>query len=288
MTGVVFDIKEFSVYDGPGVRCTVFLKGCPLRCKWCHNPEGLDPKPQIMLSASCSDCGACKIDGCTVSGGKTALQNADTSLCNGCERCVSKCPENLRRVSGKVYTAEELKAKIMKNRVFLADGGVTFSGGEPTMQADFLCEMLDILPLHRAVQTCGFCSEETFERVLSKTDLMLFDIKHTDSEKHKLYTGVDNAPILRNLDLLIASEKPFIARIPLIAGVNDDHENLGKVAELLKNAKNLIRVELLPYNGAAGAKYTMVGRRYEGASFKAPSRPDTSRFTALGIDCKVM
>ncbi len=117
---------------------------------------------------------------------------------------------------------------------------------------------------------------------------MLFDIKHTDREKHKLYTGVDNATILRNLDTLIASEKPFIARIPLIAGVNDDPENLGNVAALLKNAENLIRVELLPYNGAAGAKYAMVGREYEGASFEAPLRPDTSRFAALGIDCKVM
>ncbi len=287
MTGVVFDIKEFSIYDGPGVRTTVFLKGCPLRCKWCHNPEGLEVKPQIMLSSSCTDCGACKVDGCELSGGKTRLLNASES-CTGCGRCVLKCPEGFRHIAGKAYTPDELKAKIMKNEIFLKDGGVTFSGGEPTMQADFLCEMLDILPFHRAVQTCGFCSEENFKRVLSRVDFMMFDIKHTDSEKHRYYTGVDNAPILKNLKTLIASGKPFVARVPLIAGVNDDRENLVNTARLLEGAKGLVRAELLPYNGAAGAKYAMVGRNYGGSEFKAPSKPDISCFTELGIDCKVM
>lgn len=287
MTGVVFDVKEFSIYDGPGVRTTVFLKGCPLRCRWCHNPEGLDTKPQVMLSASCIDCGACKVEGCEISGGKTALLGG-SGECSGCGRCVLKCPENFRHIAGKVYTAEELKAKIMRNSVFLADGGVTFSGGEPTMQADFLCEMLEILPLHRAVQTSGFCSEETFRRVLERADMILFDIKHTDREKHKLYTGVDNAPILRNLEILKASGKPFIARVPLIGGVNDDSDNLKNTAQLLRNADGLVRAELLPYNAAAGAKYAMVGRVYEGQSFGAPSKPDVSCFTEIGIECKVM
>lgn len=287
MTGCVFDIKEFSIYDGPGVRTTVFLKGCPLRCKWCHNPEGLDPRPQIMVSASCTDCGRCKVEGCDISGGKTAL-NGGSGVCDGCGRCVLKCAEGFRHIAGKMYAPEELKAEIMKNEIFLRDGGVTFSGGEPTMQADFLCEMLDILPLHRAVQTSGYCSEETFERVLSRVDFMMFDIKHTDAEKHRLYTGVDNARILKNLKRLISSGKPFIARVPLIEGVNDDVENLGNTALLLKDAAALVRAELLPYNGAAGAKYAMVGQRYGGSAFKAPLRPDTSCFTELGIDCKVM
>ena len=280
MTGTVFDIKEFSVYDGPGVRATVFLKGCPLRCQWCHNPEGLGKSPQIMVSAGCRECGRCYTDGC-------AFRNAGE--CNGCGNCVSLCPHGLRRISGTEYTPEELAKRLLTYAPFFgSDGGVTFSGGEPTYQPDFLCEVLDVLGkngIHRAVQTCGYCSGEVFDRVLGRVEFVLFDIKHTDPERHRLYTGVDNAPILANLERLKRSEIPFVARVPLIAGVNDDAVNLGKTAELLADAACLQRVELLPYNGAAGAKYKMVGLPFD-HDFRAPENVDTSPFIRMGLGCR--
>ena len=281
MTGTVFDIKEFSVYDGPGVRATVFLKGCPLRCQWCHNPEGLSKSPQIMVSSGCRECGHCHVNECALQGGE----------CSGCGKCVPLCPYGLRRISGTEYTPEELAKRLQSYVPFFGtDGGVTFSGGEPTYQADFLCETLDILEsmgIHRTVQTCGYCSEQVFERVLSRVEFVLFDIKHTDPQLHKKYTGVDNAPILANLERLKRSGKPFIARVPLIAEVNDDAVNLRNTAELLTNTPSLVRVELLPYNGAAGAKYQMVGMPFA-HSFRAPEKPDPSPFTENGINCVVL
>ena len=288
MNGTIFDIKEFSIYDGPGIRTTVFLKGCPLRCRWCHNPEGLSAHPQVMISSSsCADCGRCTVDGCSLSGGKTALSSS-FEACSGCGKCVDKCPANLRKISGTVYSPEELAEKIMKNGMFFDDGGgVTFSGGEPTMQVDFLCKTLELLPIHKAIQTCGFCETEKFKSVIDRVDYLFFDIKHADPQKHKLYTGVDNALILENLRHVIASGKPFIARIPLIKGVNDDIGNLTATAELLSGATNLQRVELLPYSSLAGAKYAMVGKSYS-ESFTAPDTVDLTPFREFGIECKVM
>lgn len=278
MQGTVFDIKEFSVFDGPGVRVTVFLKGCPLRCRWCHNPEGLRATPQIMVSSACKGCGACFVPEC-------ALKSR--GVCNGCGKCVRLCPEGYRSISGKTYTSEELAGRIMKYQPFFgSDGGVTFSGGEPTMQAQFLFEVMERLPVHKAIQTCGYCSEEVFGRVLELTDFLFFDIKHTSPALHRYYTGADNAQILKNLEMLKSSGKPFIARVPLIEGVNDDCENITSTAELLKDAGSLVRVELLPYNSAAGAKYKMTAQPFP-YEFRAPEKIDTSPFELRGIDVLV-
>lgn len=274
MNGVVFDIKEFSVFDGPGVRVTVFLKGCPLRCKWCHNPEGLRPEPQIMVSSACTGCGNCCVPDCSMK---------LNGRCNGCGKCVSLCPNGFRSISGKVWSSQELADKIMSYKAFFApEGGVTFSGGEPTLQADFLCETMERLPIHKAIQTCGFCPEKDFARVLELTDFLFFDIKHTDPVKHKEYTGVDNALILKNLEQVKRSGKPFIARVPLIDGVNNSEQNLTATAELLSDASSLVRVELLPYNSAAGAKYKMTGQAYP-YEFKAPEHVDLKPFERAGI-----
>ena len=222
-SGVVFSIEEFAVNDGPGIRTTVFLKGCPLRCAWCHNPEGQRREPQPLTKQ-----------------GRT-------------------------EISGYSIDAEALAARIRRDEDIFRDsgGGVTFTGGEPLAQAEFLCEVLDrLMDIHKAVETCGYASEQTFKRVLERVDYMLFDVKLVDSELHKRWTGVGNELIKANLKTLCASGKPFVARVPLIPGVNDSAENMEATAELLVGAKGLERVELLRYHKTAGAKYPMVGLDY--------------------------
>jgi len=249
MTGTVFDIKEFSVHDGPGVRTTVFLKGCPLSCKWCHNPEGLSPKPEIMVrTARCRHCGLC-------------MKPCVHEDCKPYGRCLHVCPDGLVSVVGKVWDADELAAKLLKNADFMesSGGGVTVSGGEPTMQADFLCELLDKLSsVHRAIETCGFCSEERFLAVLDRVDYIMMDIKLADADMHKKWCGTDNALILKNLENVKKSGKPHLFRVPLIPDITDTEENLRTISALAGDSP----VELLPYNPFAGAKYEGVGRSF--------------------------
>ena len=222
--GLIFSIEEFAINDGPGIRKTIFMKGCPLRCAWCHNPEGLQDVPQIMHGR------------------------------DGDEIC------------GYYMSSEELAASLLKDRDFYAmnNGGVTFTGGEPTMQPEFLIEVLRILKgkVHTAIETSGFCKESTFEKIISLTDYILYDIKATDPLTHKQYTGVSNHLIIQNLHSLIKSKKPFVIRIPLIPGVNDSLEAMEAVRELVKDAESLQRVELLRYHKTAGAKYSKVDMEY--------------------------
>ena len=251
MTGTIFDIKEFAVYDGPGIRTTVFMKGCPLHCRWCHNPEGLSPNPQLMVSvAACTHCGRCK-EVCVHDGN-----------CIVCGECVTRCPGGLRRVAGYEMTSDELAEKLRRSAVF-EDGGVTFSGGEPMLQWDFVRETCGKLEgIHKAIETSGYCGDDKFLEMIDTMDLVMMDIKHTDPAEHKKWTGVDNSAILRHLEMLKKGSKPFIIRVPLIPGVNDSVENLSAIAELLENAERLVRVELLPYHQTAGAKYEMAGMEY--------------------------
>ena len=222
--GIIFSTEEFAINDGPGIRTTVFLKGCPLRCAWCHNPEGLLPGPQVFHGLD-GDC-----------------------------------------ICGREVEAGDLARELLRGRDFWAmnQGGVTFTGGEPTMQAPFLCEVLDLLPgVHKAIETSGFCSAETFGKVLDQVDYVLFDIKHTDAAAHRRWTGVDNAPILANLERLKSSGKPFVVRVPLIPGVNDSLLNMEATASLLQDAPSLQRVEILRYHKTAGAKYPKVDLDYQ-------------------------
>ena len=234
MKGTIFSIEEFAINDGPGIRTTVFLKGCPLRCEWCHNPEGLSLRSQLMKK------------------------------------------KNETVVSGMEMESGELAEKLLRDeKIFrLNKGGVTFTGGEPLLQADFLCDVLGLLRphVHCAIETSGYTSEEVFRKVLDNLDFVLFDCKHTDDEIHKRYTRVSNRPILRNLQILIESSKDFVLRIPLIPGVNDTKENLFTVRDLLYGASGLQRVELLRYNKMAGAKYGMVGMDYK-PTFNTEAEP---------------
>jgi pyruvate formate lyase activating enzyme len=280
-TGIIFDIKEFAVFDGPGIRTTVFFKGCPLRCQWCHNPEGLSPRPQLMVSpASCSHCGAC------------ASACPSPAACVLCGRCLSRCPQGLRRIAGEEYTAEALAERLLRDGPYLKanGGGYTLSGGEPAFQGDFLLELLGLLRgEHRAVETSGCCSGELFSAILGETELVLLDLKSPDPDIHRRYTGADNRPVLENLERLKSSGRAHIIRIPVIPGVNDSPGQYRAAAELLKDDNSLVRVELLPYHKTAGAKYGMLQMDYR-PGFDVDKEPcmDKEAFLARGIPCAVI
>lgn len=268
MKGLVFAIEEMAVHDGPGLRTAVFLKGCPLRCQWCHNPEGWTMHPQRVRNRNgCRQCGACETE-CA-------------AHCTGCGKCLYRCPADMLRISGKWWDAPVLAQRIRMNEPLLREGGVTLSGGEVLMQAEFAAELLDWLaPLHRAIETSGFGSEPNWRMLLTRVELVYFDIKLADSERHRFYTGADNACILRNLEILKRSGVPFVIRIPTIRGVNDDAENMRATCALLSDAPALQGVELLPYNTYAGAKYALLDMPYP-HGFEPPTQ------TALDAACAV-
>lgn len=248
--GLVFSIEEFSTYDGPGIRTTVFLKGCPLHCEWCHNPEGQSTKNEIIKSQSgCIHCGACLKE----TGGLG-------------KKSIKVCPNRLLRYAAEKYTSEELVVRLCKNEDILnsSGGGATFSGGEPLLQHEFLYECLQLLKgkMSRALQTSGFCETEIFKKILSEIDYVLYDIKLMDNEKHIKYTGVSNKTILKNLNILARSGKRFVVRTPLIPGVTDTVQNLTRIADLLIE-NQIFYIELLSYNRFAGGKYAAVGREYQ-------------------------
>lgn len=291
-SGTYFDIKEFALYDGPGVRQTVFLKGCPLRCTWCHNPEGQSFAPQLYVSpAACCACGRCASacpDGLLTDG----IYPAEGCKLCGC--CISVCPLGIRKICGRTVSAVEMCDMLLRDSELYAGlgGGVTFSGGEPLSQPGFLFECADILKtrgVQLAIETCGHCAQEIFEKALCRFDIMLFDIKSEDPHTHLKYTGVTNEIILANYFLLKSYGLPHIVRIPLIPGVNDSDLSLEATASLLLGDKSLLRVELLPYHKTAGAKYGAVGREYlPRFDTDSPVHADREIFTKYGMECEVL
>lgn len=255
MKGTIFSIEEFAVHDGSGVRVNVFFKGCPLRCRWCHNPEGWNTKPKIVKNPNgCLHCGICE----------HICRNKDR--CILCKQCIYNCPHDLIRISGETWEAAELAKKLnsYKDTLEMCGGGLTFSGGEVLMQSGFLCELLDgTNGLHRIIETSGYGKESEFKEVIRRVDFVYYDIKIMDNEKHKFYTGVSNEIILKNALTLANSDIPFTVRIPLVNEVNCDADNMEKTCEFLHGAENLASIELLPYNEMAGAKYPLVGLEYK-------------------------
>lgn len=249
MIGTIFDIKEMAVHDGPGIRTTVFFKGCPLRCKWCHNPEGLSFEPQLMYKdARCIGCKNCQ-------------KECKHEECKPFGRCIHACPENCLEISGRKISAKELAKELKISAEILGDtfGGFTFSGGEPLAQPEFLLELMEELKdCHLCIETSGFTDIETFKSVIDKLDFVIMDIKLANIEEHKKYTGVGNEQILANFEILKESGKPHIIRTPLIPDITDTRENLTAIEKIISGST----WEKLPYNAAAGAKYKMLGMEY--------------------------
>jgi pyruvate formate lyase activating enzyme len=248
VSGVVFDIRELTIHDGPGLRTTVFLKGCPLRCAWCHNPEGMSREPQVLHGP-----------------------NGD-------------------RVVGKSYRADELAALLNRQALLLADGGVSFSGGEPLMQATFLEAVLERLEgLHVVLGTTGFAPADNFLRVVRRCNMVLFDLKLMDPAAHQRWTGGNVRVILDNFERLADLGIPYLIRVPLVPGVTDTEANLGAIARYAGGLPGRPKVELLPYNRAAGGKYAACGLEWRPEYDEdVPCRTDLAPFRELQVDARVL
>jgi pyruvate formate lyase activating enzyme len=281
-SGKIFAIEEFSTFDGPGIRTTVFLKGCPLRCMWCHNPEGQSFQSEIIKNTNgCIGCGRCLDIGEKCTGKRQIV-----------EESVHVCPQNLIRNCGVDYAPQLMVEKLLKNAAVLnsSGGGVTFSGGEPLAQPDFLLECLIKLngQTNRALQTSGYCDEMVFLDILQHLDYVLFDLKIVDEEKHAEYTGRSNKEIIHNFEALCSSGKKFCVRIPLIPTVTDTIENITAIAALMRES-NAAYAELLPYNKMAGGKYAMAGKSYR-PTFDEQKEVEIHRniFEQNGISIKIV
>ncbi len=277
-TGIIFDIKRYAIHDGPGIRTTVFFKGCPLTCPWCHNPEGIGRSPRVVYRKSvCIGCREC-LEACpenALSAGPDGI-DTDEARCKQCGSCVNICPAGARELIGKTETVDSLMEIIRKDVPFFdtSGGGVTFSGGEPLMQAEFLLEILAACgkeDIHRTLDTTGYTDPDTLKRVARHTDLFLFDLKFMDPEKHRLYTGVSNEQILINLETLARLDKGIIVRIPLIPGINDDAATINSMAAFLAHLPQIKTVHILPYHDFQKSKYDKFSINYKARDVEPPS-----------------
>jgi pyruvate formate lyase activating enzyme len=293
-TGLVFNIQRFSVHDGPGIRTTVFLKGCPLSCWWCHNPESKDTKPLVsILPERCIGCEAClevcpnhlasPLDHVSLSG------NEGSGRCARCGACAEVCPSGARTLIGKPYPVDELMRELDKDQVFYDEsgGGITFSGGEPLApkrNAEFLLACLEACRdrgHHTAVDTCGYVPRDTLLRAASLADLFLYDLKLMDDELHQRYTGVSNRLILENLMALSNAGGTVWIRVPLIPGINDDKKNLEATADFVSSLPRSHPMHLLPYHKVGGDKYRRLGETYSLNHIEPPEKQYSSTIAEL-------
>lgn len=250
MKGTIFDIKEFALNDGDGIRTTVFFKGCPLRCIWCHNPEGLSPQRELFIKTNgCKNCGLCK-------------RPCNHPDCKEFSRCVHICPNDLISIAGTEWESDKLANKLIKqcDTLNMLGGGITLSGGEPLMQHEFCEDLLYKLKnkTHIAIETSGYANQQIFDKITRLCDFVFMDLKLYDGILHKKYTGVTNTNILQNAKRLKESGIPHTFRIPLIPGITDTNNNLSALADIIGDS----HVELLPYNKLAPAKYKNVNREF--------------------------
>lgn len=296
-TGLVYNIQRMSTHDGPGMRTTVFLKGCPLSCLWCSNPESQSFQPQLMVFEDlCSGCGQCTQvcpNGAVTQNGDR--YNRDLSLCNNCGTCTGGCPTKARVMSGEAMELPEIMKVIRKDSLFYQnsdEGGVTFGGGEPISAGGVLLELLQACRddgFHTCVDTCGFCSEEQFSKVAALTDMFLFDCKHMDPVQHKRLTGQDNTSILNNLRHALGSRVRVSVRMPLIPDQNDSDENIAAMAAFMGEFGKK-DIDVLPCHAFGLSKYAALRmppppvRQYAPDEFKTVMQ----RFGAHGLNTHII
>ncbi|MBE7553637.1 MAG: glycyl-radical enzyme activating protein [Anaerolineales bacterium] len=280
LTGLIFDIQRFSIHDGPGIRTTVFLKGCPLRCLWCQNPESMARQPEITyIATNCIEC-----DKCLAVCPEQAIQPANgkgrtinRQLCTLCGDCIKICYAGALNIIGRYLTVPEVLAEVERDRAFYvkSGGGVTFSGGEPTAQAAFLeeaCRQAQSHRLHTALDTCGYVQWKTFRSILRYVDLVLFDIKHMDSNQHRRLTGVGNELILANLRRIADLGVSVYVRTPLVPGYNDSPENIRATAAFIAKMPHIRQYDILPYHRLGEPKWRQLDQPYQLQGLGPPSR----------------
>ena len=299
---VIFNIQRFSVQDGPGIRSTVFFKGCPLRCFWCSNPESqnavLETAHRDSLCQGCGECAkACPREAITITPAVNGWEfHLDRQKCAACGTCVKACPTDALRIYGQLMTVEEVFDEVRRDADFYAksNGGITASGGECLSQANFVAELFRVCHsagFHTTIDTCGFASEESLRNVLADTDLVLFDLKVMDRSAHERFTRQPNDIILQNARLVSGLSIPVIFRTPIISGMTDAEKNLDAIARFIAELDGKKRVELLPYHRFGEGKYKMLGRTYELADLKAPGEEEMQRaldvFRRYSIECEI-
>ena len=291
MTGEIFDIKHFAVHDGPGIRTTIFLKGCPLHCVWCHNPEGMRRGKDLWVKReACIHCETC-IHTCP----KQALRmkdgevSIDRSLCDFCNKCVEKCPARAMQRIDRQAEVKELVDLVTREEIFtrVSGGGVTISGGEPLYQPEFLKELLQGMKqagVPTCIETSMFAKQEVLESIAPYVDQFLVDIKILDEETHKKYTGVSNQQILSNFRYLAGLGKPILVRIPLIPGITATEENLRAIRAFVDSVNPEIPIEVLNFNSFAGSKYRFLDQKYFNDELRAFPRDELEQLRSCVED----